>query len=93
MFVCLQVLCRVVKGEMQRLTGNTKSFVCNCALACLANTAGELANVSSAASQRLIGEFILMLFVWAIGLTSCFVHRVLRPPIAPKPETAIKTGE
>ena len=63
---------------MQRLTGNTKSFVCNCALACLANTAGELANVSSAASQRLIGEFILMLFVWAIGLrrrvlfTGCF---------------------
>ena len=62
---------------MQRLTGNTKSFVCNCALACLANTAGELANVSSAASQRLIGEFILM-FVWAIGLrrrvlcTGCF---------------------
>ena len=53
---------------MQRLTGNTKSFVCNCALACLANTAGELANVSSAASQRLIGEFILMLFVRAIGL-------------------------
>ena len=43
---------------MQRLTGNTKSFVGNCALACLANTAGELANVSSAASQRLIGEFI-----------------------------------
>jgi hypothetical protein len=43
----------------------------------LANTAGELANVSSAASQRLIGEFILM-FVWAIGLrrrvlcTGCF---------------------
>jgi hypothetical protein len=71
------VLCRVVKGEMQRLTGNKKSFVCNCALACLANTAGELANVSSAASQRLIGEFILM-FVWAIGLrrrvlcTGCF---------------------
>ena len=63
---------------MQRLTGNTKSFVCNCALACLANTAGELANVSSAASQRLIGEFILMLFAWAIGLrrrvlfTGCF---------------------
>ena len=63
---------------MQRLTGNTKSFVCNCALACLANTAGELANVSSAASQRLIGEFILMLFVLAIGLrrrvlcTGCF---------------------
>ena len=63
---------------MQRLTGNTKSFVCNCALACLANTAGELANVSSAASQRLIGEFILLLFVWAIGLrrrvlfTGCF---------------------
>ena len=62
---------------MQRLTGNKKSFVCNCALACLANTAGELANVSSAASQRLIGEFILM-FVWAIGLrrrvlcTGCF---------------------
>ena len=48
-----------MKGEMQRLTGNTKSFVCNCALVCLANTAGELANVSSAASQRLIGEFIL----------------------------------
>jgi hypothetical protein len=72
------VLCRVVKGEMQRLTGNTKSFVCNCALACLANTAGELENVSSAASQRLIGEFILMLFVWAIGMrrrvlfTGCF---------------------
>ncbi len=63
---------------MQRLTGNTKSFVCNCALVCLANTAGELANVSSAASQRLIGEFILMLFAWAIGLrrrvlfTGCF---------------------
>ena len=63
---------------MQRLTGNTKSFVCNCALACLANTAGELANVSSAASQRLIGEFILMLIVWAIELrrrvlfTGCF---------------------
>ena len=62
---------------MQRLTGNTKSFVGNCALACLANTAGELANVSSAASQRLIGEFILM-SVWAIGLrrrvlcTGCF---------------------
>ena len=62
---------------MQRLTGNKKSFVGNCALACLANTAGELANVSSAASQRLIGEFILM-FVWAIGLrrrvlcTGCF---------------------
>ena len=62
---------------MQRLTGNTKSFVGNCALACLANTAGELANVSSAASQRLIGEFILMI-VWAIGLrrrvlcTGCF---------------------
>ena len=62
---------------MQRLTGNKKSFVCNCALACLANTAGELANVSSAASQRLIGEFILM-FAWAIGLrrrvlfTGCF---------------------
>ena len=53
---------------MQRLTGNTKSFVCNCALVCLANTAGELANVSSAASQRLIGAFILMLFVWAIGM-------------------------
>jgi hypothetical protein len=76
-FVCVQVLCRVVKGEMQRLTGNTKSFVCNCALACLANTAGELANVSSAASQRLIGEFIFM-FVLAIGLrrrvlfTGCF---------------------
>jgi hypothetical protein len=71
------VLCRVVKGEMQRLTGNTKSFVCNCALVCLANTAGELANVSSAASQRLIGEYILM-FAWAIGLrrrvlcTGCF---------------------
>ena len=77
---------------MQRLTGNKKSFVCNCALACLANTAGELANVSSAASQRLIGEFILM-FAWAIGLTSSFVHRVLRPPIAPIPETAIKTRE
>ena len=78
LLTCVQVLCRVVKGEMQRLTGNTKSFVCNCALACLANTAGELANVSSAASQRLIGEFILMLFVWAIGLrrrvlfTGCF---------------------
>ena len=63
---------------MQRLTGNKKSFVCNCALACLANTAGELANVSSAASQRLIGEFILMLSAWAIGLrrrvlcTGCF---------------------
>ena len=77
LLVCVQVLCRVVKGEMQRLTGNKKSFVCNCALACLANTAGELANVSSAASQRLIGEFILM-FVWAIGLrrrvlcTGCF---------------------
>ena len=62
---------------MQRLTGNTKSFVCNCALVCLANTAGELANVSSAASQRLIGEFIFM-FVLAIGLrrrvlfTGCF---------------------
>ena len=75
---CVQVLCRVVKGEMQRLTGNTKSFVCNCALACLANTAGELANASSAASQRLIGEFILMLFVREIGLrrrvlcTGCF---------------------
>ena len=67
LITCAQVLCRVVKGEMQRLTGNTKSFVCNCALACLANTAGELANVSSAASQRLIGEFILMLFVRAIG--------------------------
>jgi len=93
LFVCVQVLCRVVKGEMQRLTGNTKSFVCNCALVCLANTAGELANVSSAASQRLIGEFIFMLFAWAIGLTSCFVHRVLRPLIAPIPETAIKTGE
>ena len=72
------MLCRVVKGEMQRLTGNKKSFVGNCALACLANTAGELANVSSAASQRLIGAFILMLFVWAIGLrrrvlcTGCF---------------------
>ena len=78
LLVCVQVLCRVVKGEMQRLTGNTKSFVCNCALACLANTAGELENVSSAASQRLIGEFILMLFVWAIGMrrrvlfTGCF---------------------
>ena len=77
---------------MQRLTGNKKSFVCNCALVCLANTAGELANASSAASQRLIGEFILM-FAWAIGLTSCFVYRVLRPLIAPIPETAIKTGE
>ena len=78
LLACVQVLCRVVKGEMQRLTGNTKSFVCNCALACLANTAGELENVSSAASQRLIGEFILMLFVWAIGMrrrvlfTGCF---------------------
>ena len=78
LLVCVQVLCRVVKGEMQRLTGNTKSFVCNCALACLANTAGELENVSSAASQRLIGECILMLFVLAIGLrrrvlcTGCF---------------------
>ena len=78
LITCVPVLCRVVKGEMQRLTGNTKSFVCNCALACLANTAGELANVSSAASQRLIGEFILMLFVLAIGLrrrvlfTGCF---------------------
>jgi hypothetical protein len=78
LLACVQVLCRVVKGEMQRLTGNTKSFVGNCALACLANTAGELANVSSAASQRLIGEFILMLFVLAIGLrrrvlcTGCF---------------------
>ena len=78
LLVCVQVLCRVVKGEMQRLTGNTKSFMCNCALACLANTAGELENVSSAASQRLIGEFILMLFVWAIVMrrrvlfTGCF---------------------
>ena len=78
---------------MQRLTGNTKSFVCNCALVCLANTAGELANVSSAASQRLIGEFILMLCMGNWTETSCFVYRVLRPLIAPIPETAIKTGE
>jgi hypothetical protein len=98
-FVCVQVLCRVVKGEMQRLTGNTKSFVCNCALACLANTAGELANVSSAASQRLIGEFILM-FVWAIGLrrrvlcTGCFdllSRRYRKLRLKPGNEDAIKS--
>jgi hypothetical protein len=93
------VLCRVVKGEMQRLTGNTKSFVCNCALVCLANTAGELANVSSAASQRLIGEFILM-FVWAIGLrrrvlcTGCFdllSRRYRKLRLKPGNEDAIKS--
>jgi hypothetical protein len=93
------VLCRVVKGEMQRLTGNTKSFVCNCALACLANTAGELANVSSAASQRLIGEYILM-FAWAIGLrrrvlcTGCFdllSRRYRKLRLKPGNEDAIKS--
>ena len=85
---------------MQRLTGNTKSFVCNCALVCLANTAGELANVSSAASQRLIGEFILMLFVWAIGLrrrvlfTGCFdllSRRYRKLRLKPGNEDAIKS--
>jgi hypothetical protein len=84
---------------MQRLTGNKKSFVCNCALACLANTAGELANVSSAASQRLIGEFILM-FVWAIGLrrrvlcTGCFdllSRRYRKLRLKPGNEDAIKS--
>jgi hypothetical protein len=93
------VLCRVVKGEMQRLTGNTKSFVCNCALVCLANTAGELANVSSAASQRLIGEYILM-FAWAIGLrrrvlcTGCFdllSRRYRKLRLKPGNEDAIKS--
>jgi len=100
LLACVQVLCRVVKGEMQRLTGNTKSFVGNCALACLANTAGELANVSSAASQRLIGEFILMLFVWAIGLrrrvlcTGCFdllSRRYRKLRLKPGNEDAIKS--
>ena len=84
---------------MQRLTGNKKSFVYNCALACLANTAGELANVSSAASQRLIGEFILM-FVWAIGLrrrvlcTGCFdllSRRYRKLRLKPGNEDAIKS--
>ena len=96
---CVQVLCRVVKGEMQRLTGNKKSFVGNCALACLANTAGELANVSSAASQRLIGEYILM-FAWAIGLrrrvlcTGCFdllSRRYRKLRLKPGNEDAIKS--
>ena len=85
---------------MQRLTGNTKSFVCNCALACLANTAGELANASSAASQRLIGEFILMLFVREIGLrrrvlcTGCFdllSRRYRKLRLKPGNEDAIKS--
>lgn len=84
---------------MQRLTGNTKSFVCNCALVCLANTAGELANVSSAASQRLIGEYILM-FAWAIGLrrrvlcTGCFdllSRRYRKLRLKPGNEDAIKS--
>ena len=84
---------------MQRLTGNKKSFVCNCALACLANTAGELANVSSAASQRLIGEYILM-FAWAIGLrrrvlcTGCFdllSRRYRKLRLKPGNEDAIKS--
>ena len=84
---------------MQRLTGNKKSFVCNCALVCLANTAGELANVSSAASQRLIGEYILM-FAWAIGLrrrvlcTGCFdllSRRYRKLRLKPGNEDAIKS--
>ena len=72
----------------------------NCALACLANTAGELENVSSAASQRLIGEFILMLFVWAIGMrrrvlfTGCFdllSRRYRKLRLKPGNEDAIKS--